>query len=328
MQLSIKQINIDDELDCSSLIESSSTTTFFQTKDWLMLWMKYWGKNGKTVIYAVFDNDELVGIAPFHITDRINILGAPGPTVGSSLSDFGDIIIKSGREKEVWEAVLKNIKRDSSTSLGMTKGKNIRMEFNFIREESPSFKVLQNLGGKVEEMEVSPYIDLPKTWDEYLSTLDRHDRHEIRRKMRKAEESGVVQVCHEINEENIKDFFKLMIASNENKGSFLSENMKIFFDEVIMRFGPNKLLTLCFLRYNNISIAGILLFYQKNDVLLYNSGFDPKYSFLSPGLILNVYSIKQAIEERKNRFDFLRGNEKYKYDLGGKERKLYKFKFD
>ncbi len=318
MQLSIKQINIDDELDWSSLTESSSTANFFQTKDWLNLWMKYWGENGKAVVYAVFDKNVLVGIAPFQITDKINILGVPDSSVNGSLSDFGDIIVKTSYEFIVWKEVLAKFKVQSQ---------KLKVELNYIREESPSFKVLQDLGGKVEEMEVSPCIDLPKTWDEYLSTLDRHDRHEIRRKIRKAAETGVIKVCDEINTQNIDDFFQLMIASNENKRNFLSENMKTFFNEVIMSLGSKKLLTLCFLRYNNANIAGILLLYQKNEILLYNSGFDPKYSFLSPGLILNAYSIKQAIEKGKDKFDFLRGNEKYKYDLGGVKRNLFKISF-
>lgn len=334
--LTVRNISFEDNIDWEGLFAGSNTATFFQTKEWLELWMKYWGKTGKAVIYAVFDNDELIGIAPFYQTsDKINILSVPDPSIDGSLSDFGDLIIKSGREKEVWEVVIdvilgtskartpESIISNDSGQARMTKV----LKLNYIREESPSFKILQDLGGRVEEMEVSPCMDLPKTWDEYLSTLDRHDRHEIRRKMRKAEDAGVIKVCDEINNQNINDFFQLMIASDENKRNFLSENMKKFFSEMIMLLGPKKLLTLCFLRYNNANIASILLMYQKNEVLLYNSGFNPKYSFLSPGLILNAYVIRGAIETGKDRFDFLRGNEKYKYDLGGVKRKLFKISF-
>lgn len=319
--LTCRNISLEDDLDWEGLVVESSTASFFQTKEWLKLWVKHWGKMGEVRIYAVFNNDDLVGIAPFQITNKINILGVPDPSAGGSLSDFGDIIAMDGREKEVWEAVIGEL-RSRNQELRIN-----NIELNFIREESPSFGILQELGGKAEEMEVSPYIDLPKTWDEYLSTLPRHDRHEIRRKMRKADEEGVIKVCDEINTQNINDFFRLMIASNENKHKFLSGEMKNFFSEVIGILGHKQLLTLCFLRYNNENIASILLMYQKNEVLLYNSGFDPKYSFLSPGLILNAYVIRRAIEEGKGRFDFLRGGEKYKYDLGGKERNLYKISF-
>ena len=209
----------------------------------------------------------------------------------------------------------------------MTNRENIKIELNFIREESPSFGILKELGGKIEVMEVSPRINLPAKWDEYLSTLNRHDRHEIRRKIRKIEEEGIIKYCDEINNQNINEFYRLMVASNEKKGNFLSLEMRDFFSEIIMQSGTKKLLTLCFLRYNNENIAAILLLFQKNEMLLYNSGFEPKYSYLSPGLTLKAYSIKEAIERGIKWYDFLRGGERYKYDLGGKERKLYRFTF-
>jgi CelD/BcsL family acetyltransferase involved in cellulose biosynthesis len=45
---------------------------------------------------------------------------------------------------------------------------------------------------------------------------------------------------------------------------------------------------------------------------------------LSVGLLNKALCIKQAIEEGRNAFDFLRGPERYKYDLGGTDRLLYR----
>lgn len=329
--ISCRNISLEDNLDWNYLIKDSSTATFFQTKEWLQIWVKHWGREIKLLIYAIYDGDELIGIAPFMISGgRINFLGVPDPSDSSSLSDFGDIIIKSDREKEVWEKLLEVILGSKATpESGLEDSGQARMtiELNYIREESPSFEILQKLGGKAEEMEVAPVISLPKTWDEYLSGLDRHDRHEIRRKLRKTEEASVIKFCDEINTQSVSEFYRLMVVSNEKKGDSLSSDVRNFLGEVIMQMGSRKQLTMCFLRYENANIAAILLLFQKNEVLLYNSGFEAKFSHLSPGLILNVYAIKQAIEEGRDRFDFLRGGEKYKYDLGGKERKLYKISF-
>ena len=49
---------------------------------------------------------------------------------------------------------------------------------------------------------------------------------------------------------------------------------------------------------------------------LYNSGFRPEAAALSPGLILLAHIIRDAIERGQRRFDFLRGEERYKYDFG------------
>ena len=61
-----------------------------------------------------------------------------------------------------------------------------------------------------------------------------------------------------------------------------------------------------------------------NEWWLYNSGYDPSYSFYSVGLLLKAQSIHWAIEQGKKKYDFLRGNERYKYDLGAKNLRLYR----
>ncbi|MCU0370122.1 MAG: hypothetical protein MUC31_01800, partial [Bacteroidales bacterium] len=58
---------------------------------------------------------------------------------------------------------------------------------------------------------------------------DRHDRHEIRRKIRKAEKEEVEYYCGEPGREY--ELFRLMEASNPEKSKFLSGNMKPFFKE-------------------------------------------------------------------------------------------------
>lgn len=314
-----RQVNFDSEIDWNNIFKNSSTGTFFQTKEWLGLWKKYWGGGGKEEIYAVFENESLVGIAPFYIDGKyITIMGVPSPSSPGSLSDFGDIITRNLYEEKVWRIVLDEIRG---------KYPRYKLELNFIREESASLPILQKLGGKTELMEVSPIINLPAAWDDYLATFNRHERHEIRRKMRKNDETGTVFISNEINKDNIQDFFKMMSDSDKNKMKFLTEDTKNFFTDLITGFGGGNLISLNLLKYNDRNIAGLITINWKDEILLYNSGFDMQFAYLSPGLILNILVIKRSIEEGRKKFDFLRGGEKYKYGLGARERKLYKVTF-
>ena len=190
-----------------------------------------------------------------------------------------------------------------------------------------SFGILESLGGKAEEVDVAPFLNLPASWDEYLFQLGRHDRHELRRKIRRLEKAGAFKICHEGGVAEGDEFFRLMKISGEDKRSFLSPDMTRFFQDVISVFSPKKMLSLCFLKIKGENIAAVLSFVYRNDVLLYNSGFNPQFYKLAPGLILTAYLIKQSIENGIKRFDFLRGGERYKYNLGGKDRKLYKIIF-
>ena len=74
---------------------------------------------------------------------------------------------------------------------------------------------------------------------------------------------------------------------------------------------------------NNIKIASVLCFDYKNCRLLYNSGYNPEYSHYSVGILLKTFCIRDAIEEGKDYFDFLKGNESYKYNMGGQDKLLY-----
>lgn len=327
--ISTKILNIDDELNWIEIIKKSTTATFFQTKEWLSLWVKHFlskgqstsGRLGVSLIFGVFDDSELIGIAPLSIIDNhIEFLGTT-PVLGEELvTDYGDIIALKGREKEVWKGLIDRIKNNE---LRIKK-----IELNFIREDSPSYNILKDFKGKCEEIEVSPYLDLPKSWDEYLLNLNRHDRHELRRKIKKSESEGAFKICYDGDPHDISEFFRLMALSNEQKRNFLSDQMKSFFQDIFDTFYPSKMLQLCFMKIEGINIASALVFLHKNQLLLYNSGFDPSYSRLSPGLILKAYLIKYAIEHKMTGFDFLRGGERYKYNLGGRNRKLYRIKFD
>ena len=62
---------------------------------------------------------------------------------------------------------------------------------------------------------------------------------------------------------------------------------------------------------------------MNNTRFLYNSGYDPNFSELSVGLINHAYSIKLSIEQNIKIFDFMRGDERYKYHLGAEDTRLF-----
>ncbi len=298
-----------------SIAQKSDTASFFQTGNWLDVWLRHFDK--KNLFLGIFDKDNLLGIAPLYISNSIaGFVGTQPVSGGQLLSDYGDILAVSGREKEVWETVFYKIKNHE------LKIKNL--EFNFVREDSPSFKILKNLEAKFEEIEVAPKLELPSSFEDYLILLDRHSRHEIKRKIKRAEKEGV-KVINFAGEEGLVDkMLELIALSSPEKKQFLNPEITAFFRDMMTTLFPMKALKILFLEYHNLIIAGLIIFHYKDEYLLYNSGFDPEYSFLSPGFVLKVELVKKAIGEGIKKLDFLRGSERIKYDLGGKERKLYK----
>ena len=62
-------------------------------------------------------------------------------------------------------------------------------------------------------------------------------------------------------------------------------------------------------------LASFLTLEWDGTVGLYNSGFRPDAAALSPGLVLLTHVVRDAIERGRRRFDFLRGEERYKLDF-------------
>ena len=64
--------------------------------------------------------------------------------------------------------------------------------------------------------------------------------------------------------------------------------------------------------------------HYKGRLLIYNSGYDPaNYAELSPGIVLTSYIIEDAIKRSLKVFDFLQGNEVYKYRFGAIDTFVY-----
>ncbi|HLZ10115.1 MAG TPA: GNAT family N-acetyltransferase, partial [Chloroflexota bacterium] len=178
--------------------------------------------------------------------------------------------------------------------------------------------------------DVSPRLDLPGDWESYLLGLSKKDRHELRRKLRRLYSAGEVVVetvtDRAARATDVTDYLNLHRLGAENKASFMTPAMEEFFRDLVDEFAPRGLLRLYFLTLNGVRVAAVILFDYRGEFLLYNSGYDPAYSHLSVGLLLKAFCIRDAIAEGRRGFDFLQGDEPYKYDLGATDTPIYRMR--
>ena len=69
-------------------------------------------------------------------------------------------------------------------------------------------------------------------------------------------------------------------------------------------------------------VAAGFSFVMADTVYLYNSSLDGDAYHWSPGMVLLAELIKRSIADGLHRLDFLKGNERYKFQLGGVPRTL------
>lgn len=297
-----------------SILEDTTTASLFSSREWLENWTAHFQGHGQHHLLAILDDGSVAGIAPLISGEGIVSMAGAGP-----VSDFLEILARPGLESLVLETVVDYV--DSIEWAQCCLGP--------LRPDSSTLAYLPKLashrGWEVETQveDVSPAVELPGDWDSYLASLKKKDRHELRRKIRRLAAAGTVNwYAYEGKQhpEEFMDFFlDLHRRSHPDKAAFMDEEMEAFFRGIATAFRGKNYLRLYFLELDGRPVASCMCFDYRDELLLYNSGYDPAYAHLSVGLVLKAFCIKDAIERGKKRFDLLRGNEKYKYDLGAKD---------
>jgi CelD/BcsL family acetyltransferase involved in cellulose biosynthesis len=204
-----------------------------------------------------------------------------------------------------------------------------RVELRHVPASSPLLRALQvaceqeGLAVAVERDEVCPVALLCSSWEAYLQMLSKKQRHEIRRKLRRVQEDAewdwrTSRSLAELDRD-LESFFDLHEASADDKAGFLTSDVRAFFRAVSAWALRCGWLRLSVLRRNGVDIASTLSFAYRDRWLLYNSGYDPAFSALSPGIAAVALAMQDAIAEKAVAFDFLSGNEPYKYQFGASD---------
>jgi len=305
----------------NDLLHLSPADTIFLTLEYQRTWWRHLGE-GELLILAVRDDGELVGIAPLFAV--VNPQGQRVlATVGCvEVSDYLDLIVARGREKQVYGALV-----DYLAEGGVEWD---ALDLCNVHQDSPTLALLPALAeaqGWIISMardDVCPIVQLPGTWEEYLQMLDKKQRHEVRRKMRRLEAQAearwyVVGPERDLAAE-VEDFLDLMAASTPGKAEFLTPRMRGFFRQLARVAYDTNWLQLAFLEIGGRKAAAYLNFIYNNRVLVYNSGLDWRaFPKLGAGIVLTAYCIRHAIERGRELFDFMQGDERYKYQFGGQD---------
>jgi len=171
---------------------------------------------------------------------------------------------------------------------------------------------------------------LPGDWESFVASLSKHDRHELRRKLRNFEAAGAIETVHlaapgEL-QAGVETLLRLMRASRADKDAFLTPAMEAFFRGIAEEFAGTGLASICEVHLDGECVASLFSFETAGATLLYNSGFAPERASLAAGLLSKALAIRDAIERGKTTFDFLRGDEDYKRHLGGVPMDVFKIR--
>jgi CelD/BcsL family acetyltransferase involved in cellulose biosynthesis len=294
-------------------------SSVFVLPEWMEVWWELFGGGAEKRVRTVKDGESVAGIAPLMVRDdTASFIG------NTDVCDYLDFVITPGREKDFCNMMLDDLKESGIRQLDLA---HVRPDSHVLQSLAP---LAESRGYEVVSTRenVSLEMDLPPTWEEYLEKLNTKQRHEVRRKLRRLYEEGDVKYLTIGTGAAItgamETFFRMFVESRQDKADFMTEQMKSFFLALADAMARLGLLRLGVLELDGQPLAEIMCFDYRECIYLYNSGYDPRYTALSAGLISKVMAIQDSIEKGRRKFDFLKGPEVYKGHLGGREVPLYR----
>ena len=305
----------------NDLLKTSVSNTPFLRHEYQQAWWEHRGggewKHTELVLVSAREDEKLIGIAPLFISEydgqsALLLIGS------IEISDYLDLIVQIDNHARFVTGLLDFL---ASSLTDNWHG----LDWYNLPDSSPTLAALktesiQRGWTHLEEMyRPTPRIALNGDFDEYLGRVEKKQRHEIRRKMRRAEESGrglrwfisdMANVDAEI------DAFLALMEHDQGKAGFLHEPMRLQMRAVIRAAHENGWLWLAFLEADGQRIAAALNFDYNNKLWGYNAGVNRDFMDLSPGWVLLGYVLQWACENKRTEFDFMRGDEEYKYRFG------------
>jgi CelD/BcsL family acetyltransferase involved in cellulose biosynthesis len=311
-------LNLENEWN--ALLRAASADCVFLTHEWLSTWWKHLGENRRLHIITVRDGNRLVGILPLAIKSAqiARMMPRALEFLGSGVigSDYLDAIIDRDCEREVAAAFADHLHQ-----------RGLMLQLSQVRAGSCiASAVLQDLQRRswtVSEtkLNVCPYIDLTgHTWESYLATIGPNVRKNINRYLRNLPKTFDMRVdCVRTPDEAQKALAIAMELHRKRweapgtSEAFHSGPIVAFHREFVQVAADRGWLRLLLLWLDGTPTAALYGLRYGPVFYFYQSGFDPAYSKHSVGVATMGLAIKTAIEEGAAEYDFLHGDEEYKF---------------
>jgi len=310
----------DLRAEWNSLLRASISDSVFLTHQWLSSWWRHLSDGRRLSVLLARENGNLIGILP--VACRPPQYARMMPTMleflGSGVigSDYLDLIAKQGREADV-----------SSAFAAYIHGRGTMLQFSQLR--TGSCVVSQLVKGLQDyqwtavhtKLNICPYIDLTSlTWDGYLANLGSSVRKNINRYLRLLPSTFEMRVACANAVSEVDDALDILIDLHRKRWgttglseAFQTTDVITFHREFARLAAAEGWLRILVLWLNGKPAASLYGLRYGPTFYFYQSGFDPAFSKHSVGVATMGLAIKTAIEEGALEYDFLHGDEEYKF---------------
>lgn len=311
----------------NKIYQENINLTPFQSYEWNECLMENKIYEGELNIFVLYKNDIILMIAPFVkksgiIYNELYFLGI------NTHSDYLNFIYSYNLNFEDFQNFI---------DLVLRKEKRIVLRLDLINEQSPIVDYIKALKvNKEENKSICVKIPIKDTQEEYINILSSGRKKELKRKensLKKIFNNVEIKFYRDKLEESlIKDLLDLYLVRRKEKKSEMNNQYLQYLQQCITENDKN-FVSACFID-KKLSAFFLALITNSNDMLMIMTAIDTTYKKYSIGKILLYYTICHLIEENNTLqehdlkfkfYDLTRGNESYKYELGGIDHINYSF---
>lgn len=314
--------------DWDRLFATNSQHSPFMSWGWVDTWLRHIAREHELQVVSWSDDSGVVQfILPLHRlaegssvrSKRVMLVCNYGAECSDNLGCLRAEALEDVSAEMTAEAIQRFVGNRSSVSLGFLDGRN-----DFPRRLQQSMAGHGRLA-RVRPDAVCPAVSLPDDWDRYLGGLTSNFRAQVRRSCRNI--AGDSSPHHQqIPAEHASDFVEDLIRLNrtrisaKGRSSSLEDSaLRAFFKEAIPHMAAAGLAWLDVITDGDENHGVAVHFVHGDTVYFYLGGFDQSIQKLRPGTGLLGQVMQRAIENGQTRFDFLRGDESYKYRWGSSD---------
>lgn len=300
----------------NQLLECCSDATPFQLPEWVLPWWKIFGNDGLNVVRAT-DGDRLVGLGLFFTYNDSSKRKLS--FICSGISDYLDLVVHPEYRSIVPGEIIRYLSGSRDWD---------QCDFQELMEGSSLLAVSVPPQVKLSRsvQSVCPFIPLPRKEEMLLKTLPRNMEKNIRRSLNRVRRMGQ-EVFERADLNRFEEFMDDLVRlhgdrwrSRFSEGVMSGRQIEDFYRSAGLNLIKRGVLNLYRLKVGNRACAVFYFLTYKQRTYAYLAGFDPEMEFCSPGTLGIYFSMREEIRNKSEVFDFLRGNESYKYYWGAQDR--------
>lgn len=308
----------------------------FRSWQWLGSWWRHYGAGSvneatrqELFVLAVRDaGGTPVAFAPWRLerqAGRANIVKFLGS--GEVCTDHLTVLCRAGMELEAADAVADWLARARKTAVepNVRLAKWDQLEFRGIADDDLAMnRLVDQLAerGALVDRRTAEHcwrLDLPACWEDYLRTLSKSHRKQLRRFQRRLFDGGRAVLYTAKTAAEFERAMDLLVDLHQRRrqslgerGCFESPRFAAFLRDAARQFFELGQLSLCWLELDSRPIACEFQLLGEGTIYAYQSGIEPGVLDEEPGRLATLAILRAAVASGHRAYDLLRGDEAYK----------------